>query len=94
MDKTVIISKSVDLGELTAEFKAKSAKVTGLSLNADTDLIVHGADDLTDADIITTVNNHVKPIKIDPKQKFKDDVNAANQITPEIKTLLKRLVDL
>ena len=94
MDKQVIISKSVDLSELDAELRTKSVKVTGLSLNAGTDLIVYGADDLTDADILATVDVHVKPVKIDPKQKFKDDVDAFNQITPEVKVLLKRLVDL
>jgi len=94
MDKMIVISKLVDLGKLDAEIKTKSTKVTGLSLNADTELIVYGADDLTNADILATVDAHVKPVQIDPRQKFKADVDASNQITPEVKALLKQLVDI
>ena len=93
MDKTIIISKLVDLGLLTAECKMKSAKVTGLSLNADTDLIVYGADDLTEADIQATVDAHVKPIHISAKQKLKNDIDAS-PLTPETKVILKRVIDI
>ena len=93
MDKFVTISKSVDLGTLTAECKVQSNKVTGLSLNADTNLNIYGADDLTETQILALVDAHVKSIKVDLKQKFKDDVDAS-PLTPDTKTLLKRLVDL
>ena len=93
MDKKIIISKLVDLGLLTAECKTKSAKVTGLSLNADTDLIVYGADDLTEVDIQATVDAHVKPAKVNKKAIFKSKVDSST-LTPETKALIKELVDL
>ena len=95
MDRTGIINKPVDLDLLTTELKAKSAKVSGLSLNGDVTLTVYGADDLTDADITASVTAHVKPIKIDPKQVLKDDIDAASFTgTPQMKAILKRVVDL
>ena len=93
MDKTIIINKSVDLEALTNECKVKSAKVTGLSLNAETDLIVYGADDLTEADIQATVDAHVKPIHVSAKQKLKNDIDAS-PLTPETKVILKRVIDI
>ena len=93
MDKKIIISKLVDLGLLTAECKTKSAKVTGLSLNADTDLIVYGADDLSEQDILDIVDVHVKPPKVNKKTVFKSKVDAS-ALTPEAKALIKELVDL
>ena len=94
MDKTVIISKAVDLSKLDVEIKAKSAKVTGLSLNADTDLIVYGADDLTDGDVLAVVAAHVVPVKVNEQAKLKADIDAEPQVTPQVKLLLKRLIDL
>ena len=93
MDKKIIISKLVDLGLLTAECKTKSAKVTGLSLNADTDLIVYGADDLTDADVLAVISAHVVPVKVDARAKLKADIDAS-PLTPETKVILKRVIDI
>ena len=93
MDKKIIINKSVDLGLLTAECKIKSAKVTGLSLNAGTDLIVYGADDLTDADVLAVVSAHVVPVKVDARAKLKNDIDAS-PLTPATKDILNQLVDL
>ena len=93
MDKTIVINKSVDLETLTNECKVKSAKGTGLSLNGDTDLIVYGADDLSEQDILDTVDVHVKPAKVNKKAIFKSKVDSST-LTPETKALIKELVDL
>ena len=93
MDKSGIINKPVDLGQLDAEFRAKSSKVTGLSLNDGTQLTVYGADDLTDADITNAVSVHVPVPHISNKQKLKNDIDAS-PLTPETKVILKRIIDL
>ena len=94
MNKTLAIIKQVDLAKLQAEFQVKSSKVTGLSLNAETDLTVYGADDLTDGDVLAVVSAHVVPVKVNERARLKVDIDAEPQVTPQVKLLLKRIIDL
>lgn len=94
MDLHVTISKEVDLAVLTKECKVASSLVTGLSLNAGTDLTVYGGDDLTEAQVLSIVDAHVKPIKISDKQQLKNDIDASPSFPPATKAILKRLIDV
>ena len=92
MNKQMTISKAVDLNTLTAEFKVKSPRVTGLSLNAGTELTVYDADDITNGDAELVVTNHVKPVIVPMKEQLRLAIEAENQLTPGMKSLLKRIV--
>lgn len=93
MDLHVTISKPINLGKLTKELKAFSNQVTGLSLNADTDLTVHGADGLNEQDVMTLVSAHVMPPPRKTRQELKVQLENATGLV-EIKQAIKDLLDL
>ena len=93
MNRTIIINKLVDLAKLQVELQAKSAKVMGLGLNAETDLTIYGADDLTDVVIQQVVATHVVPVKVNERAKLKVDIDAL-PLTPATKDILNQIVDL
>ena len=92
MNKTLTINKPVDLEKLQAELRIKAPVITGLSLDADTNLIIHNADDLSENDIQAVVAAHIKPVVVPMKEQLRQAIESENQLTPSVKALLKRIV--
>lgn len=89
MDKHITINKKINFQDLTDELKSISSKVSGLSLFADTDLTVHGADDLTEQQILDTVQFHIYKTKQD---KMAGKINAL-PLDQATKNFLHELLD-
>ena len=89
MDKKVIIvKKQINFQDLADELRTLSSKVSGLSLFADTDLTVHGGDDLTEQQILDTVAAHTYKTKQD---KMTTKINALS-IDPATKAVLLDII--
>ena len=60
-DRVLTITKAVNLGRLAQELRVLSPSITGCSLDAGTQLIVHGGTSLNEAQILAAIAAHVLP---------------------------------
>ena len=76
-DKGLRLGAPIDLEALTAKLKARDPAVTGCSLNAGTDLTVHGGGGLSDADVLAdAVASPARP-RVDPRDVARAKIDAA-----------------
>ena len=76
-DKALTISTPVDLGVLTEKLKVRDPAVTGCSLNAGTDLTVHGGGGLSDADVLADVAASPARPRVDHRADARAKIDAA-----------------